>query len=130
MAQFPRLNPAPVLRFNRSGIVVLANTAAGDLFGAHRLLGECWWDLCPGMDREMWQRVLNDPAPPAIEATINGRTMKFVHVRSGTEIVAAFAADMTDIRQAQRELSAKADELAEIARFPDMNPGPVMRDES
>ena len=127
MAQFPRLNPAPVLRFNRSGVVVLANAAARDLFGEDRLLGECWWDLCPGIDREMWRRVLDDPVPPAIEATINGRTMNFVHVRSGAEIVAAFAADMTDIRQAQRELSAKADELAEIARFPDMNPGPVMR---
>ena len=39
VARFPEMNPAPVLRFDRSGNVVLANVAALKLFGTEDLVG-------------------------------------------------------------------------------------------
>ena len=80
------------------------------------------------MTEELWRRVLDDPAPPSLEATIGDCSTLFTHVRgAGGTPVYAFGADTTKFRTAERDLKESATELAEIARFPDMNPGPVIR---
>ena len=128
LARFPRANPAPVLRMDREGRIVSCNPAAERLFRNTDLKSAPWQDVCGGVDDEFWSRVLKDNTPPSIETNIGEETVRFEHVRAPSgEIVTAFGIITTDFRRAERELDEKANELAEIARFPDMNPGPVIR---
>ena len=46
LAKFPEMNPGPVLRFDKTGKVLLANTKAKDLFGEAELLEKNWKNIC------------------------------------------------------------------------------------
>ncbi len=128
MARFPEMNPGPVLRFDPDGVVVLANTAARTVFQTDDLVGHSWNDLCPGMTASHWTRIMADAEPPPIEAMLGETSILFNHVRSAdNKIITAFGADTTAFRDAEHKLHERAAELSEIARFPDMNPGPVIR---
>ena len=50
MASFAEMNPAPVLRLDRDGTILLVNPAARQLFGETDLLGESWYALCPELE--------------------------------------------------------------------------------
>jgi signal transduction histidine kinase len=128
MAQFPDINPAPVFRFNRAGTVLLANRAARSAFGEDDLTGRSWLEVCPGMDRDLWRRVLDEPIPPQHEVELGEIRLLFTHVRpEPAEFIFAYGADVTDQRRNERLLEEQAAVLALQARFPDMNPGPVLR---
>src|SRR5207247_5561488 len=99
----------------------LANRAAREIFGRQDLIGRSWLDICPGMDAELWRRIREEAEPPQHEVEIGGRRLLFTHVRPalGAQVFAYGA----DVRPAR----SPAAELAQQARFPDMNPGPVLR---
>ena len=121
LAEFPDMNPGPVCRLDRSGNVILANTAATKLFGERELRGKSWRALCPGLSDHVWSRVLTSIEPLQHEEDFGGLCVLFTHVRSSSgETIFAFGSDVTTLRQAERK-------LAEVARFPDMNPGPVLK---
>lgn len=128
LAKFPEMNPGPVLSLDRDGIVLLANAAARRIFGDTELVGRCWLDVCPGIDREAWKSVVETGAPLPREVEIGGVSLAFTHVRTETgQVVFVYGADVTARRRDERLLAEQAATLAEIARFPDMNPGPVLR---
>jgi thioredoxin reductase len=58
MARFPDMNPGPVLRMDRAGVIKLANRAAKQVFQRDPT-GASWFDLCPGLSQELWQRILS-----------------------------------------------------------------------
>ncbi len=122
VAQFPHYNPGPVLRLDSGGQVLLANRAALALFGGEQVEGRSWLDLCPGMDRTSWALALSAvEAPFGVEADFGDRCFALNHVRAPDEdLVFVFGTDVTERRSAEQE-------LREVARFPDMNPGPVLR---
>ena len=120
-ARFPEMNPGPVCRFDKTGKVLLANKAARNLFGEKNLLGKQWLDICPGMNNRLWKDILATVEPLAIEADFGGMCIMFSYILpEERDFVFAFGTDISDRRKAERE-------VAEIARFPDMNPAPVLR---
>ncbi|HSH16652.1 MAG TPA: PAS domain-containing protein, partial [Verrucomicrobiae bacterium] len=114
------MNPGPVLRLDSAGRVLLANKAARAVFG-EGVVGNSWLKICPGLDQDKWRRIVESAESMPVESASGGREFVFVH-RSDREAAAVFVfgSDVTDLKQAQRTLS-------EVARFPDMNPGPVLR---
>jgi signal transduction histidine kinase len=128
LAEFPDMNPGPVCRLDRNGRVLLANRAARSLFGGAELVDQDWLQLCPGVTPELWNRILVDDQPPLHEAEIGQVVIQFTHVRreSGDSLF-AFGADVTAQRRDRELLAEQAAQLAEFARFPEMNPGPVIR---
>ena len=122
VAQFPHYNPGPVLRLDSSGRVLLANRAALALFDGAEVVGRSWLELCPGMNPTSWALALSAvEAPFGLEADFEGRSFALNHVRApGADLVFVFGTDVTERRSAEQE-------LREVARFPDMNPGPVLR---
>ena len=122
VAQFPHYNPGPVLRLDTDGLVLHANRAALSLFDGVDVVGRSWQDLCPGMDPTSWTLAQSAvDAPFGVEADLGGRCFALNHVRAQDEdLVFVFGTDVTQRREAERE-------LMEVARFPDMNPGPVLR---
>lgn len=125
VAQFPHYNPGPVLRLDTRGVVLLANRAATNLLGDGYLLDRSWLEMCPGLDGAGWElasSAVDDPF--SIDADFGERSFTFQHVRVPDEdIVLAFGTEITERRRAEEALK-------EIARFPDMNPGPVLRTDS
>jgi PAS domain S-box-containing protein len=128
LAKFPEMNPGPVLRFDPEGTILLANKAARELFATTDLVGASWFDVCPDMDTETWRDVIDPSEDISLEIEIADRCIRFVHVgdESG-ELFFAFGTDVTPIRESNRILAEKTRQLAEIARLPDMNPGPVIQ---
>jgi signal transduction histidine kinase len=128
LAELPEMNPGPVVRLDGDGTVALANAAARQLFGSQDLVRQSWRGLCPGIDDDLWARVVSSDEPTVVEAEIGPAVVQFTYVsRDSGSTVFAFGADITERRHAERQVAEQAAELAEVARFPDMNPGPVLR---
>ncbi len=128
MALFPEMNPGPVCRLDRSAIILLANTAAKKLFGDKELAGMSWIDLCPGMTDAIWKRILDSEDVFPFETEVGDIYMVFKHNCPGNrENIFVYGTDITANKLIEKKLEEQRAVVAEIARFPDMNPGPVRR---
>ena len=121
MAIFPELNPGPVCRLDKHGKILRANAAAKKLFAEENFIESSWFDHCKNIDEKTWKQILNCNTTFPFESNIEQRTFLFSYVcTESREFVFVFGTDITLLKEAQRE-------VLEIARFPDMNPGPVLR---
>jgi PAS domain S-box-containing protein len=128
MARFPDMNPGPVLRLDRSGRILGTNLATRTLFDDGDLDGRSWWDICPGFDEARWKEIVADEAERSVEVEMGDRCLVFAHVADPlSDTLFAFGADITPVRDANRLVAEQAEELSEVARFPNMNPGPVLQ---
>jgi signal transduction histidine kinase len=85
-------------------------------------MGRSWLEVCPGMGSELWSLISDSVDDPvAAEVAIGDRSFTFQHVCvPEDDVVFVFGTDITERRAAEEA-------LREVARFPDMNPGPVLR---
>lgn len=128
LARFPEMNPGPVLRLNSSAEVILANSAARKIFNQESLIGQSWLDLCPGLDKDEWKEISTCTTARGFEADVSERCYLFTHVcPKDSANFFVFGSDVTQIKLIERELEKQSASLANMARFPDMNPGPVLR---
>ena len=119
-ARFPDMNPGPVLQVNQDGKILLANRAARSAFG-DSIATQSWLEICKGLDQRAWEGIVKTGQPESREAHINGLDFVFNYrVDQLTGVVFVFGSDITELKEAQRTPH-------EVARFPDMNPGPVLR---
>ncbi|MDX1448419.1 MAG: ATP-binding protein, partial [Acidimicrobiia bacterium] len=120
LAQFPSKNPGPVLWLDRDATVIRANPAALRIFGTD-IVGACWFESCPGLDEEAWEaaRTATEPFVQDVDTDHGCFAMSYV-ASDDADFVFTFGADITGRREAEQR-------LADVARFPDMNPGPVLR---
>jgi signal transduction histidine kinase len=120
VARFPDMNPGPVLRLDFDGCVLLSNAAAQNLFGQD-LHGKNWKTICPNITTATWSAILTSSIVFPVEANIGERCFLFNHRTDAvSKLVFVFGSDITELRNAEKQ-------MREIARFPDMNPGPVIR---
>jgi len=128
LARLPEMNPGPVIRVNPKGEVLLANSSANEIFGIPVLQGKSWLELCPDLTEKVWQDIQDSPEPYGHEADVNERCYLFIHVNSDiSDNTFVYGSDVTQIKLIERELEAQKEVLSEMARFPDMNPGPALR---
>jgi signal transduction histidine kinase len=120
LAVFPEMNPGPVLRLDLNGTILVVNPAARRVFGEEGLVGSHWLERIPGLDEATWTRIVGGEEIEH-EAAVGDAWYLLHHMRSpdGTRVF-VFGADITARRAAEQQ-------VREIARFPDMNPGPVLR---
>ena len=118
-ARFPEMNPGPVARLQADGTVIRANPAARRVLGQEDIQGASFRELCGGIPDDLWNRVLTSGEPIHHEAAIGSLWLSFTLVHEPeADQVFAYGSDVTELKAAERA-------LAELARFPDMNPGPV-----
>jgi len=121
LARFPDMNPGPVLRLGLEGTVLRANAAATELAGGDELIGSSWLGRSQCIDPRTWAHVVEEGVSVRHEGTFGESSFIFTYVPSPADAaIFAFGADVTALREAERT-------AAELARFPDMNPGPVVR---
>lgn len=105
LARFPEMNPGPVLRLDRDGVIRLANRAARALFGGEGLVGRSWREICPGITPEFWSRALQAEAPLDHETQLAGRQMLFTHTHDEQgEQLFVYGADLSELKSAERAL--------------------------
>ena len=127
MARFPEMNPGPVLRIDRDGLILLSNSQARLVFGED-LVSKNWKEVCPGMKNETWTTILLSEKVFPFEAYVEERCFVFNHrLDSATDYVFVYGTDITVNKQNEKKLEEQRAEMKELARFPDMNPGPVIR---
>ncbi len=128
LARFPEMNPGPVLRLDRQANVILANSAARKIFNHESLIGKSWLDLCPGLNQEEWNDISTCSNDGGFEADVAGQCYLFTHVcPEESENYFVFGSNVSKIKLIERQLVEQQKSLANMARFPDMNPGPVLR---
>jgi signal transduction histidine kinase len=121
LAMLPEMNPGPVFRLALDGTIELANRAARELYELDHLVGQSWFELCPRLDEEAWQRVLDGARNVQCHAALRGGTYLFILAHQPESAhVFVYGSDVTELERVRAE-------LAERAQFPEMNPGPVCR---
>lgn len=109
LARFPGENPNPILRIDRGGAILFANPAAGPVL-------------------RQWQRQVGDPAPDewqemvrgtltgsiqVVEADVAERTYSMTLAPIPTAgYVNIYGRDITELKQAEKDLRDKSEELA------------------
>ena len=132
LAELPEKNPGPVGRLTLDAQVLMANAAARSFIGKGSIEGCCWVDLCPGMTWDLWREILSaaQGAGDRVfhEAERDGTCVMFTYVPSQAgDVIFLYGADITARRRDEKLLAEQTARLAEVARFPEMNPGPVLR---
>ncbi len=126
-ARFPDMNPGPVLRVDFDGTILLSNIAARSILGDD-LKGKNWVEINPDLNNDIWNEIIHNESVSYVECEIGEKVFRFDH-RTDPEykLVFVFGTDITINKQNARQLEEQKATIAEIARFPDMNPGPVLR---
>jgi len=127
VARFPDMNPGPVLRLDFKGCVLLSNTAAQNLFGQD-LHGKNWKTICSNVTKDLWKQILLSKEVFPVESSVGEKCFIFTHRTDlKTNLVFVFGSDITSNKQNEKKLEEQKAIIEEVARFPHMNPGPVLR---
>jgi len=105
MASFAEMNPAPVLRLDRQGTILLVNPAARELFREPNLLGKSWYALCLELEPNALERVLQGNDTLQCETEMGERCLLFTHRASlDRSQVYVYGADITARKRAEEAL--------------------------
>ncbi len=127
LARFPDMNPGPVIRMTMEGIVLLSNKAARNLF-SRDLKEKNWKTICPNLSEEIWRQIVSSDNVYTIERSIGKLCFLFHHRPDPeTQLVFVYGSDITENKKIEKKLEEQNALIEQIARFPHMNPGPVIR---
>ncbi|MBW8002980.1 MAG: PAS domain S-box protein [Planctomycetes bacterium] len=118
MALFPELNPAPVLRTDYDGNILLANQGAHRLCSTKKLLGKSWYTLCPELDREAFEGLIHCQDTAQHECRIGERNFLFTYLSSSERRqVYIYGADITQLKNLEKQLrqTQKMEALGHLA---------------
>ena len=113
MASFARMNPAPVLRLDNQGTILLVNPAAIELYGESDLVGKSWYALCPELEPMALEGMLRDGHAIRHESLAGERSLLFTYrAVPDRGQVHVYGADITERKQAEQTLLQQTEELA------------------
>ncbi len=124
MALFGRLNPEPVIRFDKKGEILQANPAANDSFSMSSIEGMQIKDLIKELKDMNFSEFIENNQIETIEITNNDKTYRFI-LKGVQEIGVCqiYGSDITKRIQAQKNAES-------MALFAKLNPEPVFRFDS
>ena len=121
MASFANLYPAPVLRLDAQGTILLVNPAASKLYEEPDMVGKSWYALCPELETMSLEGVLQSNQAIRHESTLGDRCLLFTyHAAPDRSQIYVHGADVTERKRVDEA-------LVDMASFAELNPAPVLR---
>ena len=80
LALFPELNPGPVCRLSKEGVILRANAAAQNAFSGKTLIGSSWFSHCKNVDGKTWRRILESSSTFPYESNVGDKIILFSYV--------------------------------------------------
>jgi PAS domain S-box-containing protein len=116
MALFPRLNPAPVLRCDADGMILLSNEAAVQILGDAARRGAQLKDILPALAELDLKKCVAEGLVLAEEVPVGDRSYQFV-IRGVSELGLGqiYGSDITARRRAEDELCGQQLNLKAMA---------------
>ena len=115
MASFAKMNPAPVLRLDNQGTILLVNPAARELYGESDLVGKSWYVLCPELAPRALEGMLQSGSTMRHESLAGERWFLFTYrAVPDRGQVHVYGANITERKQAEQTLLQQTEELATI----------------
>ena len=113
MASFAEMNPAPVLRLDNQGTILLVNPAASELYGEPELVGKSWYVLCPELEPMVLEGMLRADHTMRHESLTGDRCLLFTYrAVPDRSQVHVYGADITEHKRAEQTLLQQTEELA------------------
>ncbi|NOZ46305.1 MAG: PAS domain S-box protein [Chlorobi bacterium] len=121
MAMFARLNPEPVLRFDKKGIIVESNPAAEEAFCEESLTGINIVKILPELKNINIAEFIDNSSIEKVTHAVGNHVYRFM-IRGISEfsICQIYGSDITERRKAEEEAQ-------NMALFAQLNPEPVFR---
>lgn len=111
LAVFPEMNPAPVIKVDWEGTILLSNRSARELFQKNDLMGTTWRTLCPDGEAGI-TRALSSGETFQHENRIKDQHYLFTYKKvPDSDLVFIFGADLTARKRAEELLQRAHDEL-------------------
>ena len=105
MASFAEMNPAPVLRLDRHGTILLMNPAARKLFDNAEPSEKSWYFLCPGLKQDAFDRLFQGLGKTQHEQNIGDKSYLFTYRNDPNRgYVNVYGADITERERAEETL--------------------------
>ncbi|MCI5055777.1 MAG: nitrate/nitrite transporter NrtS [Flavobacteriales bacterium] len=120
---FPKLNPAPVIRFDDKGIVLSNNEASKEIFGED-LTGNSIVQYIREIDLEKISEIIQNNQITHATVHIGAKVFDFtIRGVSHLGVCQIYGSDITTIEASKKQLKS-------VALFAELNPEPVMRFDS
>ncbi|MDH4127441.1 MAG: PAS domain S-box protein [Spirochaetota bacterium] len=117
MALFAEQNPAPLLRLDKKGIILLVNPSAQEIFKDEKLIGESWFKLCNSINQKDFNQLFKKKDLLQHEVQINLKTFFFTYrINPKNNQVNVYGADITDRIKAELELKKHRDKLNDLIK--------------
>lgn len=109
---FTELNPSPLMRFDRNGVIQLANPAATRAFGAENLIGEKLADMLSGVTVAALAELIDGAGQRRCEWRGGRRDFVF-ELRGVPELAAGmlYGFDVSELKAAEAELARQRQRL-------------------
>jgi len=118
LALFAEMNPAPVVRLARNGNILFINSATSIIFENKDLIGKSWLNVCPGIKRSRFKKILNDSDTLQHESIIGDRNFLFTYKGNPeSDYIYVYGADITLQKHVEAELKRARDIAVESARL-------------
>lgn len=120
MALFAQLNPAPVMRCDMDGIIVLANAAARELFDDERLEGRPLNDIFPDFRDMDISRHIKENTIFIFSLPVKDLFFQFV-LRGSSEygVAQIYGSDITERKKAEEKLEAAKEQAVKATKLKD-----------
>jgi len=118
MALFAQLNPEPVFRFNKEGIILQSNPVANDAFHLESIVGKQIKELLPEISDINFKQFIDQNSLLTITAEIGEKIMRFIlRGLAHLDVCQIYGSDITERVKAQKKIEEQKQSITDSIQY-------------